>query len=177
MVYRRCEKAAEEGRRVRSVIEILVLQALAFQAGERTDQALPALERAFELAEPEGFVRVFVDEGPQIARLLYEIATHGISQKFATRLLAAFPKTDLDYAASGETQEPQSALLEHLSEREIEVLHLIAEGLSNQNLGARLFISPHTVKVHIRNIYAKLDAHNRVEAVARGRTYGLIGHD
>jgi LuxR family maltose regulon positive regulatory protein len=156
------------------VIEVLLLQALAFQAGGDTDQATTALGRALALAEPGGFIRVFVDEGPPMARLLYEALSRGIAPDYVRRLLSAFPDAKLEPASPGSTQAPKSDLIEPLSEREIEVLELVAEGLTNQEIASRLFLSQHTIKAHTRNIYGKLDVHSRTEAVARGRALGVL---
>jgi LuxR family maltose regulon positive regulatory protein len=167
-------KAAEEGRRIGSVIEILVLQALAHEAQDNIPLALVPLERALALAEPEGYVRIFVDEGPPIARLLYETLSRGIAPEYVQRLLAAFPDVKPEQAGPSKTSVPKSELVEPLSEREIEVLHLLAEGLTNPEIAARLFLSLNTVKVHARNIYGKLNVHNRTQAVARSQELGLL---
>jgi LuxR family maltose regulon positive regulatory protein len=89
-------------------------------------------------------------------------------------LLAAFPTTEPEQTASLKTQVPKSGLIESLSEREIEVLQLIAEGLTNQEIANRLYLSLNTVKVHTRNIYGKLDAHHRADAVAKARALGIL---
>lgn len=166
--------AAESGGRMTRAVEILLLQAMSFQSQDNIDGAVAVMERALTIAEQGGFIRIFVDEGPSMARLLYEVLTRGIATDYARRLLAAFPAPDQRQMAHSKPQAPASALFESLSEREIEILHLIAEGLTNPEIAARLFLSVHTVKTHIRNIYAKLDAHNRVEAVTRARVLGLL---
>jgi LuxR family maltose regulon positive regulatory protein len=166
--------AAEEGARVGSVIEILALQALACQAQGDTSSALAALERALSLAEPEGYVRVFLDEGRSMAPLLYEAASREVAPEGARRVLAL-----LAARPSGEPEDPRSygrtdtgpALL---SRREVEVLRYIAAGLTNQEIAARLYLSPYTVKAHARTIYDKLDAHSRTLAVAKARQLGIL---
>jgi len=167
-------KAAEEGRRMGSVIEILVLQALAHQAQGDIPSALKSLERALILVEPEGFIRIFVDEGPPMAHLLYEALNRGIATDYVQRLLAAFPVTEPEGAASMKPQVDQSGLIEPLSEREIEVLQLIAKGLTNQVIATRLFLSVHTIKTHTRNIYSKLGVNNRTQAVDKARMLGIL---
>jgi LuxR family maltose regulon positive regulatory protein len=179
-LLQRLLEATETGGRTSRVIEVLLLQALAFQAGGNTDQAITALGRAFTLAEPGGYIRVFADEGPPMARLLYEALTRGIAPDYVRRLLAAFPlaqpepAADSEQATPLETQGSKSDLIEPLSEREAEVLELVAEGLTNQEIASRLFLSQHTIKAHTRNIYGKLGVHNRTEAVARCRALGIL---
>jgi LuxR family maltose regulon positive regulatory protein len=167
-------KAAEAGGRTSRVIEILVLQALTRQAQGSTDRAVIKLERALTLAEPEGFVRIFVDEGPPMARLLLEALSRGIAPGYVRRLLEAFPVTEPGQAVLPKSPAPQSDLIEPLSERELEVLQLIAQGLTNPEIATRLYLSPNTVKVHTRNIYGKLGVRNRTQAGARGRALGIL---
>jgi LuxR family maltose regulon positive regulatory protein len=166
-------------------LKVMVLQALALHAGTqrlhgKEDPAVQLLGETLALAEPEGFVRLFVDEGPPMARLLYKALDLGTAPDYVRRLLSAFPLDQPEPAVEPEqtvlspTQVPGSALIEPLSKREIEVLELIAAGLSNQEIASRLFLSHHTVKAHTRNIYGKLDVHRRTEAVARGRALGIL---
>jgi LuxR family maltose regulon positive regulatory protein len=171
----RLRKIAETAGWMGKSIEILVLQALAHQGHGDTDKALNALERALSFAEPEGYVRTFVDEGPPMKRLLRALSglQTAVSQLYLDRLLAAFAeatKADDSSIAPG----PPSALVEPLSKRELEVLRLVGEGLSNREIAQRLFVAPNTVKVHTRNIYGKLGVHNRTEATARARELGLL---
>lgn len=163
--------AAEEGGRIGSVIEILASQALAHQAQGETSSALAALERALCLAEPEGYVRVFVDEGLPMARLLQEAASRGVAPDSARRLLTAFPSAGPHHAGPAGAS---SERVELLSEREREVLQHIAAGLTNREIAARLYLSLYTVKAHARSIYDKLDAHSRTQAVARARKLGVL---
>ncbi len=158
---------AESANRVGLVIECEILLALAAQALGQQAKARQALERALVLAEPEGYVRVFVDEGPQVARLLYEALADNVRPNYVGQLLKAFPVA--------EPPAPMSAvMIEPLSDRELEVLRLIAVGLSNEEIAQRLVLSLPTIKWHTSNIYGKLSVKNRTEAVAKARVLGLL---
>jgi LuxR family maltose regulon positive regulatory protein len=159
------------------LIEILILKALAFDAHGETSEAMEALKQALTTAEPGGFIRIFVDEGPPMARLLYEAMSRGISPGYAGRLLAAFPDTKPEQITSPKRPALEFELIEPLSEREIEVLHLISEGMTNKEIASKLFLSLNTIKVHTRNINSKLGTHNRTESVARARLLGLLSDD
>ena len=163
--------AAEEGGRMGSVIEILVLQALAQQAQGDTSSALVMLERALRLAEPEGYVRVFVSMGPPMAGLLREAVSRAMAPDAARRVLTAFPSTEPQSTVSSEGPRAAAGLV---SERELEVLRYIAEGLTNREIATRLYLSLYTVKAHARSIYDKLDAHSRTQAVAKARELGVL---
>jgi LuxR family maltose regulon positive regulatory protein len=167
-------EAAEAGERTSKAIEILGLQAMAAQAKGDTSLALAALENALTLAAPEGFVQTFVDEGPPMAHLLYQALGRGMAPEYVSRLLAAFPVAEPEPAAPTGSQPQESHLIEPLSERELEVLQLVAEGLTNQKIAGRLFLSLNTVKGHTRNIYGKLAVHSRTQAVARARALGML---
>ncbi len=167
-------KAAEEGGRMASAIEILALQALAFEALGEMPSALLPLERALVLAEPEGFVRTFVDEGPPMARLLFEALSREIAPDYVRRLLAAYPAEEPENANLSIPQSSAADWVEPLSERELEVLVLIAEGMTNQEIATRLYLSLNTVKVHTRNIYGKLGVNNRTQAGVRAKALGIL---
>ena len=166
--------SAEAGERTAKVIEILILQALTFKNKGDTVQALRILERAFKLAEPGGFIRIYLDEGKPMRDLLGEALPAGIAPVYVRKLLAAFPSIDSGKKPLTKSQAANSGLVEPLSEREIEVLQLIAEGLSNREIATRLYISLNTVKVHTRNINGKLGVNNRTKAVARARNLGIL---
>ncbi|MDR3470538.1 MAG: LuxR C-terminal-related transcriptional regulator [Devosia sp.] len=158
-------------------LKTMILQAVAFDAlGERS-RAVELLDEALAVAEPGGFVRIFVDEGAPMARLLREASSQGLHPGYVRQLLAAFPADGAGRAASPSTRVGGSRLAEPLSARELEVLPLIAEGLSNQEIAARLYLSLHTVKAHARNIYAKLGVSSRTQAAARARALGLLARD
>jgi LuxR family maltose regulon positive regulatory protein len=173
------------------LLQVTVLQALAHQAQGETETALHRLEEALALAEPGGFIRLFVDEGAPMAELLGAAAAQGLMPEYVGRLLAAFPTSALplpdgrgsdgaplplpDGRGSDGTPRP-SPLVEPLSPRELEILQLIADGLSNQEIGARLFLALDTVKGHNRRIFEKLQVQRRTEAVAKARALGLLPH-
>jgi len=173
-LLQRLLEASETGGRTLRVIEILLLQALAYHIKGDNDRALVSLEKALAITEPEGFIRIFVDEGPPMARLLYEALSHEIAPDYVQRLLRAFPIEVPEKAGTPQPSESDSELIEPLSEREIEVLQLIAEGFSNQEISSRLYLSLNTVKAHTRNIYGKLGVNNRTQAGARARALGII---
>jgi LuxR family maltose regulon positive regulatory protein len=158
---------AQAAGRMGPAIEASALRALALSALGRTDEALQALLRALELAEPAGYVRVFVDQGAPMAGLLLQVS--GLTAAYASKLLRAFkaPAPEPTHLKPGILPEP-------LTPRELEVLHLLAEGLTNPEIARRLVVSLPTVKSHARNLYGKLDVHSRREAVARARRLGLI---
>jgi len=164
--------AAEDGGRTGSVIEILELQALAYEARGKIDTALTPLDRALKLAEPEGYICIFVDEGEPMMHLLSEAETRGLMPEYASKLLGAFKaKGDDSNVTPTKTSQP---LIEPLSERELEILQLISEGLSNRQISERLYLAMPTVKGHNRNIFGKLQVKRRTEAVARARELELL---
>jgi LuxR family maltose regulon positive regulatory protein len=156
------------------LLEILVLKAMAHYVMKDPDQALPALERALILAEYRGFVRIFVDEGPPMAALLHEALSRGIMPDYVRRLLAAFPEGEPKSDEPARQQASDAHWIEPLSERETEVLQLMAVGLSNPEIAERLFLSVHTIKVHARNLYSKLGVHNRTQAVTTAQQIGIL---
>jgi LuxR family transcriptional regulator, maltose regulon positive regulatory protein len=155
-------------------LTVMVLEAVAHSMHGDADEAMHVLGDALSLAKPGGFIRLFVDEGVPIGRLLSKALARGSESAYIRRLLAAFPVAEPGNAPSAPVSGPDAEWVEPLSAREREVLQLIAEGLSNQEIAARLYLSLHTVKVHARNIYAKLAVTNRTQAVARGRALGIV---
>jgi LuxR family maltose regulon positive regulatory protein len=175
-LLRQVSQEAEGPAGRHALIGSLVLQAVALQA--KPDQALAALERALFLAEPEGYVRIFVDAGAPMSRLLREAVAQGIAPQYARSLLAALdaePKharqpTALPQSAA----RPTSPLVEPLTERELQVLRLLATRLSSTEIAEQLFLSPNTVRSHMKNIYSKLDVHSRQRALDRASDLGLL---
>jgi LuxR family maltose regulon positive regulatory protein len=151
----------------------MVLEAVAYYARGEKDKAAQVLEESLRLAEPGGFIRIFVDEGAPMARLLSEAASHGIMPDYTGKLLTAF-EADQRKSEDKPDLPPAPPLIEPLSQRELEVLQLIAQGLSNREIGQRLFLALSTVKGHSRIIFDKLGVQRRTEAVARARQLGLL---
>jgi LuxR family maltose regulon positive regulatory protein len=163
-------RRAEERAWPDEQLKAIVLEVIARDANGEKDHAARLLGDALTLAEPAGFIRLFVDEGAPMARLLRGAMSRGQRHDYIRRLLAAFAVDEPATSASTTGQ----LLPEPLSKREIEVLALIAEGLTNQEIATRLYLSLHTVKAHARNISSKLDVGNRTQAVARARTLGIL---
>ena len=168
-----------------SVIEILNLRALALHARCEKSRALAALERSLILAEPEGYVRLFVDEGTPMAALLSAFLTvrrkggRGAKQLtpvgYVRRLLATFESPHASTKRPvGRTSESDQPLLDPLTTREREVLKLITEGLSNQEIAARLFIATSTVKGYVHSLLRKLGVDSRTKAISRAHELHLI---
>ncbi len=168
------ETLAVSENRTAAIIESFIIQSMAFLMLDNLNSALKILEKALSLAEPLDFIGIFIDEGSSMSRLLYEAAKAGIRTAYVRLLLDHFPSNKPEVKTMAKIEAKQNGLMEPLSDREIDVLQLIAEGMSNEQLGEKLFISVHTVKVHTRNIYAKLECHNRTEAVAQARKFGIL---
>jgi LuxR family maltose regulon positive regulatory protein len=161
---------SETAGRNGDLVELFALKALAYQTDNTVNPALAALAQSLTLGEAGGYVRTFLDVGLPLARLLLQFRRqpHGISPEYLDRLLTAF---DIDAEAPTPDQQ---ILIEPLSEREMEVLHLIADGASNKEIAQTLVISVHTVKKHVTNVYGKLGVANRLQAVIRARELNLV---
>lgn len=172
---------AETQKRSGSLIEIRLTQALVEQAQHNRPGALAALEHALALAEPEGYLRTFVDEGEALRPLLLDFSATICKQTnrnqhyligYVNQLLTAFPHP----AARPDSKIAQlkATMVEPISERELEVLQLIAQGLTNREISVRLCVTVSTVKGHNQRLFGKLQAQNRTEAVTRARALGLL---
>jgi LuxR family maltose regulon positive regulatory protein len=175
-----CKKMEEQGR-IHLVIEALLLSSIAYQKLGERGEAMKCFNRCLVLAAPGDYVRLFLDGGPAVRILLQEAGKGGFAVEYVSKLLAAFEVESLQ--REGGVLVPASQtfsmpnLLEPLTEREIELLALIAEGLSNQEIAQRLFISLPTVKWHTSNIYRKLDVRSRTQAVIQARSIGVLPAD
>lgn len=174
-------RAAQAAGRGGSAIEIMILQALAEDARGASRPALAILEQALTLAEPEGYIRVFADEGEPMRSLLSQV--HPTNQRlhaYVQTLLAACYAPTIEHKSLAELHPAtegtrlQQPLLEPLSDRELEVLHLLADGATNAEIAEQLFITSSTVKRHLSNIYSKLAVANRTQAVAHARALGIL---
>jgi LuxR family maltose regulon positive regulatory protein len=180
---------AETQKRTGSVIEILLTQALVHQAQSNRPRALAALERALALAEPECYLRIFVDEGEPMQLLISDfrnlhravdtvqvltIATHAHPLlEYVDRILDFFTPLIKNIPQSKIVNQ-EAKMIEPLTDRELEILRLIAEGHSNTEISQRLYLALSTVKGHNLRIFNKLQVQNRTEAVARAREFGLL---
>ncbi len=149
-------------------LKVIVFQAVTNYVQGEKDRAAQLLSDALAIAEPGGFIRIFIDEGPPMAALLKMVKVDSMRLKeYIIKLLAAFDGKDIHSTSS-------QPLIDPLSERELEVLQLIAEGLTNPEIASKLYVSLNTVKVHTRNIYSKLGVSNRTEAGNKARELGIL---
>ena len=174
---------ARSGGRTSRVVEMLNLIAIAQDAaGDRT-KAIRSVEESLAVAQPGGYIQAYVDEGPRLKALLRRVgmqiaadpnASTDHTRQYIMRILAAFAVTEQEGGLLSSAISPNELLIESLSERELEVLHLIAQGLSNRSIAGKLFLSLNTVKAHNSNIYGKLNVNRRTHAVARARQLGIL---
>jgi LuxR family maltose regulon positive regulatory protein len=165
-----CLRLSRSQHNTYQMIGIMVLQSLTLQQQGRTDEALAVLEEAVDLARPGRFIRPFVESGPTMEGLLKRLAEKNIAVDYIGQLLAAFPPTP----------HPRSSIAQpldkHLTDRELQILDKATLLLTNKEIGAKLFISPGTVKAHLKNIYRKLDVNTRRQAIVKAKTLGISSH-
>jgi LuxR family maltose regulon positive regulatory protein len=168
------------------LIDILLLQSLIYQKKSQSDKALATVARAIILAEPGGFIRPFLDLGPEMAGLLMRLSRRGVALAYIARIVAAFPDemkderalhvadvADLSVAPITLAQDPSSSLIEALTPRELDVLALLAQGLTNREIAQKLVISHGTVRQHAYNLYQKLQVNTRQQAVMKAADLGI----
>jgi LuxR family maltose regulon positive regulatory protein len=168
-----CLSIAQGSNQMRRVVECLILQADIHHRRGKLDSAVLVMEKALVLAEKHGYFRIFLDEGDEIAHVLYEVSKRGIMKELTGKLLAAFRSTEVLPKMPSSTTIVD-IIVEPLSEREMDVVRLIAQGLSNQEIAQKLVLSLSTVKWHCGNIYSKLGVKNRMQAVAKVKQLGIL---
>jgi LuxR family maltose regulon positive regulatory protein len=156
------------------MIEMLILQALAFQDLGRTDDSMRSLERALDQTEMEGYVRIFAEEGEPMAELLGVAIARGIHTDYARDLLETIKCATSCRAKRAEVRRLPLDAADPLTSRELEVLKLLANGLSNREIAQELFVSMSTAKTHVHRIYSKLNVHKRTQAVEKARKVGYL---
>jgi LuxR family transcriptional regulator, maltose regulon positive regulatory protein len=171
-LHQQVEQALSNGLAQR-VIELSLLEALAWQAEGDHPRAHAALQRALGAAQPEGYLRIF-DRGPLMTQMLAEAARQGDYQEYARRILKVIAAPEGFSQVDKGSRPAQEFPVDSLSRRELEVLQLIAQGATNQEIAQKLVVTVGTVKSHINHILSKLGAHNRTEAVALARNLGLL---
>jgi LuxR family maltose regulon positive regulatory protein len=155
-------------------IEVLAYKALLYDSQEDEHAALKALAEAVTLAEPGGFLRLFVDMGPRMAELLKQLALQNIAVDYIGRIMAAF-KEDVHRRMQGNPDHTTAQpLIDLLTNRELQILNLLAKRLQNKEIAAELSISPQTVKKHLNNIFGKLNVSSRLEAVDKAKALGIL---
>ncbi len=167
---------AKTFERITRVIEVLILRALALQKNGTSNEAVSDIAEALSIAEPHGYVNIFVDQGPAVANLLEKALSakeHGESQKDAG-FSASYVKKVLFCFKVKQPPQIDDDLMETLSKREVEVLALIAAGYSNQGVADKLFVSLNTVRTHTKHINAKLNVHSRTQAVVKAKEMGIL---
>ena len=166
-------KQAEAKGATRNLLDVMVVQSIALYEDGEKDKALRMLGEALVLAEPGGYIRLFIDEGRTMSKLLSAAGDQGIMPSYVNKLLAAF-ESEQRKSEDIPDLPPAELLIESLSQREIKILQLIAQGLSNREIGERLFLAIDTIKGYNRKIFDKLQVQSRTEAIARARELGLL---
>ncbi len=168
-------RALEQGGANWYLMNLMPIQALALQALGNEEAALSILRHCLTLAEPEGYVRAFVERGAPMARLLQTALRQGIEPKYITELLSALNlHGETDQSRTPVSRSSGAYLIEPLSERELQVLRFLNTSLSTPEIAREMILAPSTIRTHVRNIYAKLGTHGRIEAIQKAKDLGLI---
>jgi LuxR family maltose regulon positive regulatory protein len=157
----------------RQLIELLLLQSLVYHKQSQRDKALAILADAIALAEPGGFIRPFLDLGPEMAGLLVRLSQRGVAPAYIARILAAFPQQRIDEKRLALADAAEPSTVEALTPRELDVLALLARGLTNKEIAQQLVISHGTVRQHVYNLFQKLQVNNRLQAVTKATDLGI----
>jgi LuxR family maltose regulon positive regulatory protein len=157
----------------RQLIELLLLQSLVYHKQSQRDKALAILADAIALAEPGGFIRPFLDLGPEMAGLLVRLSQRGVAPAYIARILAAFPQQSIDEKRLAVADAAEPSTVEALTPRELDVLALLARGLTNKEIAQQLVISHGTVRQHVYNLFQKLQVNNRLQAVTKATDLGI----
>jgi LuxR family maltose regulon positive regulatory protein len=155
------------------LIELLLLQSLVYHKQSQSDKALAILADAIALAEPGGFIRPFLDLGPEIPGLLVRLSQRGVAPVYIARILAAFPQQRIDEKRLEVADGADTSTVEPLTPRELDVLALLARGLTNKEIAKQLVISHGTVRQHVYNLFQKLHVNNRLQAVKKATDLGV----
>jgi len=175
--------AAEQGQHYKHLIELLAVYASALEQSGQHENALVMIDRALQLASRDRFLRLFTEESPIVAGLILSVERNNLPDSYFSALLGLIERTprtdpgpgsDADVALKASRKHALEALVEPLSQRELEVLELINEGLANKEIASRLDVAPTTIKAHIRNLYGKIGARSRTEALAKARQMGVL---
>jgi LuxR family maltose regulon positive regulatory protein len=176
----RFQGVVEEKGLTRYLIDALVQKAMALQKQGEDERAIDLLTEALILAEPEGFIHTFIDEGAAMGKLLRKVKARGAPADYVEKLLIELEEDGKDSERSTKEKtmplvdDPSSIMVEPLTERELQVLRLLRTDLSAKEIADELFVAVSTVRSHIKSIYSKLDVHNRLEAISASRNLGLI---
>jgi LuxR family maltose regulon positive regulatory protein len=173
------QPGAESAGRIAHLIDIYILKTLASQACGEFAAAMDCLEKAISLAAPEGYIHKFLEHGESMQFLLQKAAERGITPVYVKNLLSAFEAQDHPVFLGkpegiGDTMLSTPLLIEPLTARELEVLHLIAEGLTYNEIADQILVSLNTVRTHVKNIYSKLVVHKRSQAIAKAKELDIL---
>jgi LuxR family maltose regulon positive regulatory protein len=173
-VYDRVCPKAEAGNRISRVVELSLFKAVALWELGQKDEAISLFEECLLHAERDGIVRLFLETGETVVQLLQRVKSKGGRTEYIGKLESAFNDQQFEVKDDAPIIPPQEGLIEPLTKRELQVLRLMCEGQSNQEIADEMIVSVNTVKKHTSNIYGKLGVRNRAQAVLRAREIELV---